>query len=92
MVRDGTFEPGEFYGGLDDGTVSLAPINSAVPGPVRQLVDSRRQGIIDGSFDYWVGPLTDNQGNPVVDAGGTLSIADINGMNWLVEGVVGRIP
>jgi basic membrane protein A len=92
MVQSGAFEPGEFYGGLKDGTVSLAPINAAVSDDARQLVETRKQALIAGTFDYWQGPLKDNQGNEVVAAGKTLSIADINGMNWLVEGVVGEIP
>jgi basic membrane protein A and related proteins len=92
MVQDGSFEPGEFYGGLADGTVSLAPIHAAVPEDVRQMVEEKQQAIVDGTFDYWQGPLKDNQGNDVVPAGGTLGIADINGMDWLVEGVVGKIP
>jgi basic membrane protein A len=92
MVRDGSFKPGEFYGGLKDGTVSLAPINPAVPENVRQMVEEKKQAIIDDKLDYWKGPLKDNQGKEVVPAGKTLSIADINGMDWLVEGVVGKIP
>jgi len=92
MVRERTFEAGEFYGGLGDGTVSLAPLNDAVPQAARRLVEVRGQGIIDGSLDYWQGPLRDNQGNVAVPAGSTLTVKDINGMNWLVEGVVGKIP
>jgi basic membrane protein A len=92
MVEDGSFEPGEFYGDLEDGTVSLAPLNAAVPDDVRQLVEENTKAIIDGSLDYWQGPLKDNQGNEAVAAGQTLTIADINGMDWLVEGVVGEIP
>jgi basic membrane protein A len=92
MVRDGTFKAGEFYGGLDDGTVSIAPLNAVVPDDVRKLVEERRSGLVAGTFDYWKGPLNDNGGKSVVAAGGTLSIADINGMNWLIEGVVGKIP
>lgn len=92
MVRNGTFEPGEFYGGLGDGTVSLAPVNDAVPAEVKDKVEASKQAIIDGALDYWQGPLNDNRGNEVVADGATLTIEDINGMNWLVEGVVGKIP
>lgn len=92
MVRNGTFQPGEFYGGLDDGTVSLAPINGVVPEDVVQLVEERKQGLADGSFDYWQGPIHDNEGNEVVAEGDTLTIADINAMRWLVEGVKGTVP
>ena len=92
MVKNGSFKPGEFYGGLDDGTVSLAPLHDAVPDDIKAMVEEKRQALIDGSFDYWTGPLQDNDGKEVVAAGQTLSIADINGMGWLVDGVVGRIP
>ena len=92
MVKDGSFKPGEFYGGLGDGTVSLAPLNDAVPADIKAMVEEKRKALIDGSLDYWAGPLQDNQGNEVVASGKTLSIADINGMDWLVDGVVGKIP
>ena len=92
MVKDGTFEPGEFYGDLNDGTVAIAPLNDAVPEEIRALVDKRRAELTDGSFDYWKGPLMDNTGNEVVAGGATLDIGAINGMNWLVEGVVGTLP
>jgi basic membrane protein A and related proteins len=92
MVQDGSFKPGEFYGGLDDGTVSLAPLHDAVPAEIKAMVDEKRQALIDGTFDYWQGPLQDNEGKEALAAGQTLAIADINGMDWLVEGVVGKIP
>jgi basic membrane protein A len=92
MVQDGSFAPGEFYGDLNDGTVSIAPLNPAVPEEVRQLVETKRQALIDGSFDYWQGPLKDNAGNEKVAEGATLAIADINGMDWLIDGVVGELP
>lgn len=92
MVGDGSFKAGEFYGGLDDGTVSIAPLNAAVPADTRKLVEDSQKGLIAGSLDYWKGPIKDNTGKQVVALGKTLSIADINGMNWLVEGVAGSLP
>ena len=92
MVRKGTFKAGEFYGGLDDGTVSIAPLHGAVPSKVKKLVAERNTALVKGTFDYWKGPLRDNRGKEVVAAGRTLTIKDINGMNWLVEGVEGKIP
>ncbi len=92
-IRDHTFKPGMKYGGLDDGTVALAPLNKAVPASVRELIDKRRAEIAAGKFDYWKGPLKDNQGKVVVAEGHTISgPADIGHMNWLVDGVVGSIP
>jgi basic membrane protein A len=92
MVRQGTFKSGEFYGGLADGTVSIAPLHAAVPDQLRQLVAEKRKAVGAGAFDYWQGPLKDNKGKEVVAAGRTVTISDINRMHWLVEGVVGKLP
>lgn len=91
-VANDAFEPGEFYGGLEDGTVQLAPINAAVPDEVQDQVEEAKQQLIDGTLDYWEGPLIDNEGNVVVEEGESLTIDDINGMDWLIEGVEGKIP
>ncbi len=91
-VADGTFKPGESYGGLADGVVDITPLNKAVPDDVAALVKERKAGLIDGSFDYWAGPILDNKGATVVAAGATVSIEDINSMMWLVEGVIGTLP
>lgn len=91
-VASDSFEPGEFYGGLEDGTVQLAPINDAVPADVQTAVEEAQQQLIDGSLDYWQGPISDNEGNVVIEEGETLTIEDINGMDWLVDGIVGKIP
>ncbi len=58
MVRDGSFAPGEFYGGLDDGTLSIAPLHSAIPSGVHALVKRRKAALVRGTFDYWTGPIT----------------------------------
>jgi basic membrane protein A and related proteins len=92
QVADGEFEAGEFYGGLDDGTVKIAPLNDAVPDDVQQRVEEAEQALMNGQLDYWEGPIQDNEGNTVVDEGETVTIEDINKMDWLVEGVEGSIP
>ena len=91
VVND-SFEAGEVYGGLGDGTVTLAPFGAGVPADVQSEVEQVQQQLIDGEFDYWAGPLLTNEGEEVVPEGGTLTIDDINGMDWLVEGVDGSIP
>jgi basic membrane protein A and related proteins len=92
QVANDTFEPGEFYGGLDDGTVKIAPLNPAVPEDVQQRVEEAKDAIIAGELDYWQGPLNNNQGDQVVAEGETITIEDINNMDWLIEGVEGSIP
>jgi basic membrane protein A len=91
-VADGSFKPGDYYGGLEDGIVALAPMAADVPADVVALVEAQKKAIIDGSLDYWKGPLKDNAGTEKVPAGGTVTLADLQGIQWLVEGVNGKLP
>jgi basic membrane protein A len=92
MVRQGRFKAGEFYGDLADGTVALTPLHAAVPEHVRQLVETKRRALVEQTFDYWQGPLQDTRGQVVVAAGSTVTLAQINQMNWLLAGIVGTLP
>lgn len=91
-VQDKTFKPGDYYGGLDDGVVGLAPMSPLVPAETAKLVEEKRAAIAGGTFDYWQGPLKDNKGNVVVPEGKSLGLPDIQKMRWLVEGVSGAVP
>ncbi len=42
------------------------------------------------SFDPFTGPIKDRKGRIVVPAGKTLSIAELNGLEWAAQGVVGQ--
>ena len=90
---DGTWEPAITFGGLKDGFISFAPYGPDVTDEMLAKVEERKQGIIDGSFDMFAGPITDNQGNVVIAEGETIPFAErIECCQWLVEGVVGEIP
>ncbi|MEF2070579.1 BMP family ABC transporter substrate-binding protein [Consotaella aegiceratis] len=91
-VKNGTFEPGDQWGGLADGMVDLAPMSEDVPQDLVDLVKKQKQEIIDGKLDYWKGPLKDNEGNVAVEDGKTVSLDEIQGMRWFVEGVNGTLP
>ncbi len=92
-VIDGSFEPAVTYGGLKDGFIDFAPYGPDVSEEVLALIEERKAGIIDGSFDIFAGPIVDNEGNEVVPAGGTIAFEDrFDCCQWLIEGVVGQIP
>ena len=92
-VLDGTWEPEITFGGLADGFITFAPYGPAVTDEMLAMVEERKQSIIDGSFDMFAGPITDNEGNVVIAEGETVPFAErTNCCQWLVEGVVGQIP
>ena len=89
---DGTWEPSLYYGGLADGMIGASPYGPDVTDEIKALVDQRRQEIIDGSFDYFTGPLTDNEGNVQVAAGETIPFEERTVCClWLIEGIEGSI-
>lgn len=89
----GEFEPGISYGGLKEGWIDFAPYGPAVTQETLDLIDERKQGIIDGTFDMFAGPIMDNQGNVVIAEGETIEFGDRSlCCQWLVEGIVGEIP
>lgn len=89
----GTWEPAIFYGGFKDDMIDMAPFGAGVSAETRALIDERRAAIVGGDFDYFAGPISDNQGNVVVPEGGTVAWVDRTACcQWLIEGVIGEIP
>ena len=89
---DGTWEPALTYGGLADGMIGNGPYGPDVTDEILALVDERRQQIIDGTFDYFAGPLVDNEGNVQVPEGGTIPFEERTlCCLWLIEGIEGSV-
>ncbi|THB73157.1 MAG: BMP family ABC transporter substrate-binding protein [Desulfobulbaceae bacterium] len=91
-VMDGTWKSMDTWGGLKDKMVEMAPYGDAVPADVRAMADAVKNGILDGSFHPFQGPIKNQQGELVVKEGEVLSDKELVGMNWYVEGVEGSIP
>lgn len=91
-VKNGTWKPDQYYGTMKDGIIDLAPFNKVVPQDVRDLVEKKKQEIIDGKFYVFQGPIKDQSGKIRVQEGQKMSQDDILGFNWFVEGVEGEIP
>jgi basic membrane protein A and related proteins len=91
-VLDGTWKPGNFWGGVAQAMVRCGDFGSKVPKSVQQEVLARQSDIATGKVLPFAGPIRDNQGKLVVAKGHSLSDPQILSMNYLVEGVQGSIP
>lgn len=94
-IKDGTWKSEQYWGGMKDGIVDLAPIASFVPEEVSAPVIEKRDEIMKGTFDVFSifsGPLKDQKGEVKVPEGKKMTGEEILNMNWFVEGVVGEIP
>jgi basic membrane protein A len=90
MKKGGT--PGNFVrGGLKEGYVRTSAYGPAVSPVAKAKADEVKTAILNGSFSIFKGPLKDNKGNTVIAGGTTYTQTEpvLEGMNYLVEGVVG---
>ena len=92
QVIDGNWKSGDVWGGIQAGMVSLAPINPVVPGDVVALVGKNEEAIRSGRFHPFQGPVKDQDGKVRIAAGTTISDADLQKMDWYVQGVQGKLP
>lgn len=90
-VIAGTWVPEPFWGGLRQRVVRLAPFAESVPQALRfQLVEVER-AIAAGRVQPFSGRLIDNEGG-IRQTAGSMRDEDIALMDFLVEGVQGRLP
>jgi basic membrane protein A len=92
-VKNGTWKAKRYFGGLDNGVVSIAPIAKVVPYDVKALVDQKKQEIISGKLRIFKGPIKDNTDTVRIAAGEEPSFNEVyNKMDWVVEGVEAELP
>ncbi len=86
-VMDGTWTSGDTWWGLKEGAVKMAPYNPAMPENVVTAAEAVRNGIIEGTYDTFAGPIKDQNGVERVPAGGTQDDGQLLTMDWYVQGV-----
>jgi len=92
QVHNGTWTSSQYWGGLAEGVVGLAPYSDLVPQDVRDLVEAKKAEIVSGAWDVFTGPISNQAGESWVAEGEVMSDGDMLGMTSLVAGVVGSTP
>jgi basic membrane protein A len=95
-ARSGKAHPNFVRGGLKEGFVKSSPYGAMVPAGARKNADDVRAQMLAGNFDIFKGGsagLKDNTGKVVIAAGKSFkqTAIELEGMNYLVEGVVGKV-
>lgn len=80
------------WDGLKENMIQLAPFNKIVPQAVRTFVNEAKNAIIAGTLHPFQGPVMDNKGDEQIPAGRAMTDKEMLGLNWYVEGVVGKLP
>ncbi len=86
-VLEGRWQSHTIWWGMREGMIQIAPYHPDLPAEVVAAAEKVRQGIIDGSFHPFTGPIRDQKGQLRVPEGQVLSDEELLKMDWYVEGV-----
>ena len=78
--------------GVKEGAIDLVSIAEDVPADIKAKVEEVKNGLKDGSFAIWKGPLMDNAGNEVLAQGVVADDKFLGGVHFFVKGVEGKVP
>ena len=91
-AMDGKWIAGDYYGGLDDGFVSLATFGKNVSADTQKVIADEAEKLKSNKGAQFTGPINKQDGTVAIEAGKQASYADKMSMNYLIEGVVGDLP
>ncbi|GAC1323214.1 MAG: BMP family ABC transporter substrate-binding protein [Collimonas sp.] len=91
-VLAGRWKSNNVVGGLREGMIKMAPLNSTVPADLRDKFAGDERDIIDGKLHPFTGPIYDQEGKERLAAGKVMNDEEMNNMNYLVKGIDGTVP
>ena len=91
-VLDGTWQTGSSWWGVKEGAIDLVSISDKVPAELKEKVEKVKEGLKDGSFVIWKGPIVDQGGKEVLAKDAVADDKFLGGINFYVKGVEGAIP
>ena len=90
-AADGSYTPGFYWGGYDDGIVDIGSIADDVDPDVVAAVNDIRQQMIDGTFAVFSGPLFAQDGTQLLAEGEVMDPTTLLSEAFFVQGVVGDV-
>ena len=91
-VMNKTWKPQEIFWGFKENLIGLSPFHASVPKPVQEKVLAELEKMKAGKDDSFLGPIKDQEGKVIVQAGSRATDKELLTMKWFTEGVVGKIP
>ncbi len=78
--------------GVKEGAIDLVSIADDVPADVKAKVQAVKEGLKDGSFVIWKGPILGQDGKEVLKKDQVADDAFLGGIKFFVKGVEGKVP
>ena len=89
-VMDGSWKSIDTWGGFAEGMLEMSPFTN-MPDDLKAMASGIVADIKSGKNKVFVGPITDQSGAVKVPAGTAMDDGALNAMQWLVQGVDGKL-
>ncbi|MGI4940021.1 MAG: BMP family ABC transporter substrate-binding protein, partial [Janthinobacterium lividum] len=89
-VLAGTWSSTDTWGGFSSGMLAMAPFAN-MPPEVSALATETQAAVASGKNPVFAGPLTDQAGAVKVAAGSSMDDGALSSMQWLVQGIDGKL-
>lgn len=89
-VLAGTWKSMDTWGGFNSGMLGMAPFAN-MPPDVAALAEQARTAVASGQNPVFAGPLADQGGAVKVAAGQSMDDGALSSMQWLVQGIDGKL-
>ncbi len=87
-VIDGTWTGDNYYGGIQEGLVDVAPLSDLCADTTSEKIDEAKEKMLSGKWDVFYGVIETNDGSKIGAEGVSLPDADITGkMNWYYKNI-----
>ena len=90
-VMDGTWKTGDYFGHMNEDVVQMAPFTN-MPADVAAFAGKIKDGITNGKYFAFTGPIKDNTGKLQLKDGEIASDGHLNSMMYYVEGIDAKVP
>ena len=90
-VIDGTWKSGDYFGHMKDDVVQMAPFTN-MPDDVKAFAQKIKDGITNGKYFAFTGPIKDNTGKLQLKDGEIADDGHLNSMMYYVEGIDAKVP
>lgn len=87
---DGSWKSQDVWGGFNTGMLKMSPFAN-MPDDVKALAQQAVDDISSGKQKIFVGPLVDQTGALKLPAGQVMDDGTLSGLQWLVQGVEGKL-
>jgi simple sugar transport system substrate-binding protein len=89
---EGTWKTEQTWWGVKEHAIDVVSVSDKVPAAVKDKLAAVKQGLADGSFAIWKGPIVDQDGKEVVAASQVATDDFLHGITFYVKGVQGKLP